>query len=266
MERRRSNNLGRSVKVPELPEVEQMARLVRLIAVNAGRCKLDIYDKRLEALSGDLGIFLTATRRGKELLLSFSEAKVSIHPRMTGRLEPLPTKTNGRAGFSFENGDGFVFVDQRCLGQLELGEFSPRDLGPEPWEEGAAPKDSLWYRQAFGKFSGSVKSALMNQRLIAGLGNIAAIESLWRAGIDPRTPTQSLTDDQLNELADGVYRYIERTITSEDPLQMKYVNEGGDNPFMIYGRVGEGCPACGDVISSFKLAGRGTAWCASCQL
>ena len=105
----------------------------------------------------------------------------------------------------------------------------------------------------------------MNQRLLAGLGNIAATEALWRAGVDPKTPTQLLTDDQLQEIADGVHRYIEATIEDEDPLNMKYINEGGKNPFMIYGRVGEQCPACAEELRSFKLCGRGTVWCPSCQ-
>ena len=252
--------------MPELPEVEQMARLVRHVAVGAGRCVLSVQDERLGATSGGLGKFVSAIRRGKELQLSFTDEKISIHPRMTGRLELLPTESSARAAFRFENGDGFVFVDRRCLGHLESGEFLDRALGPEPWEFGAAPKDSRWYRSAFGKFRGSVKSALMNQCLIAGLGNIAATEALWRAGVDPRTPTQTLTDDQLQEIADGVHRYIETTIESEDPLKMQYLNEGGANPFMIYGRAGNPCPACGDKLRSFRLSGRGTVWCASCQL
>jgi len=251
--------------VPELPEVEQMLRLVRAIAPGAGECQLVVYDSRLGATGGSLGSFQCAQRRGKELALSFSGSNIYIHPRMTGRLSPIPTTSKARAVFEFENGEGFAFIDRRCLGALQSVELSNRDLGPEPWEEGAAARDGSWYRRAFGAFSGGVKAALMNQRLIAGLGNIAATESLWRAGVDPTTPVQRLTDSQMESIAEGVHKYIESTLAAEDPFTMRYVNEGGDNPFMIYGREGQPCPKCSEELKSVRLGGRGTVWCPGCQ-
>jgi formamidopyrimidine-DNA glycosylase len=112
-----------------------------------------------------------------------------------------------------------------------------------------------------------VKLVLMDQTVVAGVGNVQAMEALWRAGIHPSRPADSLTTAEHARLAEAVHEQLNATLALLGPGdEITYVEEpGGPNPFPLYQRDGEPCPTCGATIATFRQGGRGTWWCPGCQ-
>ena len=106
----------------------------------------------------------------------------------------------------------------------------------------------------------------MDQRTLAGLGNIHVGESLHRAGLHPERPAATLAASEVERLARAVEESLRFALEREDgPEPITYVEEGGDNPFLVYARRGEPCPACGSEIERIVQGGRSTFFCATCQ-
>ena len=105
----------------------------------------------------------------------------------------------------------------------------------------------------------------MRQDRVAGLGNIAATESLHRAQVDPARLVPSLDATDWERLARGVRAYIEHTLDAETGEQLTYVQQGGSNPFLVYGRGDEPCPRCASPIQRIVQSGRATYFCGACQ-
>ena len=106
----------------------------------------------------------------------------------------------------------------------------------------------------------SIKETLMDQKVLAGVGNIQAIEALWKAGIDPRSPASALDRQDMDAVVRGLRWTVRRTLADLEK------GEGGkDNPFVIYGRKGAECPRCGATLERIILGGRTTTLCPGCQ-
>ncbi len=275
--------------MPELPEVE-IAR--RQIERWAGRRRLDavwVLDPgavratlssrpsdrledgtaRLEAL---LGRRTRAVRRhGKRIGWILGRDALLLHFGMTGFLTRRKAGDDppalARVGLGFGN-RAIWFVDGRRFGCLVPVGADEVDLalragqGPDAWDE---PTGGDALRAALGERR-TVKVALMDQARIAGLGNIHSAEACFRAGIDPFRATGSLTHDEWETLAVAVrdqLRIATEDLAAEDEVQ--YVNLGGPNPFRVYGRAEEPCPACGTPFRAEEQAGRTTFWCPHCQ-
>ncbi len=158
-----------------------------------------------------------------------------LDPRQFGRLVPSP--------------DGAPIAEWRALGR-------------DPLADGL---DAAWLGEALRGRRGPVKLALMDQSLLAGVGNIQATEALWRAKIHPARPAGDLDRRAVARLVEGILGSLRDTLAAEDGPELTYVEEAGaPNPFAVYGRAGEPCPRCPALVRDV-LGGRGTVFCPRCQ-
>jgi formamidopyrimidine-DNA glycosylase len=271
--------------MPELPEVEtiraQLAPLVegRTLAV------LEIADPRwclplapeavVEAVAGRRVERLG--RRGKYLTWELEDdVHLLMHLRMTGTLlyDPPAATPYGRVRFGLDDGHELRFCDPRRFGtgELALGTgardaFFAARLGLEPLSDeldGAALRALARGRRA------PVKAFLLDQRRIAGVGNIYADEALFRARIHPLRPAGTLTRAQCDALADAVRAALAAGLaaggaTIDDFRHADGVMGSFQDEFLVHRRRGEPCPVCGGEVVKFVVAGRGTYACESCQ-
>jgi formamidopyrimidine-DNA glycosylase len=273
--------------VPELPEVETVR--LGLEPALAGRRleRVEILDGRLvrpfeplEVAAELEGEVVTGVdRRGKYLIVRFESGRVLlVHLRMTGSFVhvpggSLPDDPYRRAVLRLDNGSDVAYRDVRRFGTwllLEPGELDPylaERLGEEPFAEAFTPRalaERLRGRRA------PLKAALLDQRSLAGMGNIYADEALWRARIHPLRPAGELTPAEVGRLHEGIRAALELGIARKGATLSDYRTPNGDrgamqDEFEAYGREGEPCSRCGTPIAKIRAAGRGTWFCPRCQ-
>jgi formamidopyrimidine-DNA glycosylase len=273
--------------VPELPEVETIRS--QLATALAGRRfdRVEIRDGRLtrpeppEAVAAALEGERVADvrRRGKYLIFEFESGRhLLVHLRMTGGFQhPTPTSSDAdphrRALVKLDDGSDVAYRDVRRFGTwllLEPGEldaYLAARIGGEPLERTfttASLGRALRGRRA------PAKSALLDQRAVAGIGNIYADEALWFARIHPLRPAGDLAASEVAELRRGIRKALHRGIERQGATLRDYRDAGGgagrmQHEFHVYGRVGEPCDRCGTPIEKIRVAGRGTWFCPACQ-
>lgn len=207
-------------------------------------------------------------RRGKYLIARFpAERAVIFHFRMTGKIVRTDDAEVRFARLSWAVGDGWlVFKDSRRLGHVEVfdaGELAGYEplqrMGPEPHgltAEALAPR--LGSRR--------LKDALMDQSVIAGVGNIAISEVFWRLGLAPEVRADELTETQLAALVDELPRYFDELLEEQMDDEVIYLGEGkAESPFAAYGRAGLPCMRCGAPIVRSVVGGRSSYSCPECQ-
>lgn len=269
--------------MPELPEVETTRRGLaphlhgqRVLAVRLYRPDLrwPIPDAVCAGLQGQ--VVRDVRRRAKYLLLDVDGGSALWHLGMSGALRVLPGDTPLRAHDHVELrlGDGNVlrFNDPRrfgCLLWQPAGEVHPllRHLGPEPLE---ADFNAEWlFRRSRGRAT-SVKSFLMDQANVVGVGNIYAAEALFLAGIDPRRPAGRISLARWQRLVAAVRQILTQAITRGGTTLRDFLAPDGspgyfEQELAVYGREGEPCRKCGCALRSAALAGRASVWCPRCQ-
>jgi formamidopyrimidine-DNA glycosylase len=273
--------------MPELPEVETIR--VHLAPFLEGRRfhRVQILDHRLtrpydprEVAAELAGEKVSALqRRGKYLVVRFeTDRALLIHLRMTGSLTYVPAggledDPYRRAVVSLDNGADVTYRDVRRFGTwllLELGELEPHlavKNGPEPLERGFT---SRFLRERLSNRTAPLKAALLDQRTVAGLGNIYVDEALWYARLHPHQRAGELTDEQIRGARTGIRRALERGIARQGATLRDYRKPDGRSgsmqyEFNVYGREGEPCPRCGTPIEKTRAGGRGTWYCPTCQ-
>ncbi len=278
--------------MPELPEVESVRR--RLAPILEGRRleRVEISDSRLtrpidparvaRELEGERVV--AVDRRGKYLIVRFeSGSALLIHLRMTGSLrhapgshagaERLPDDPHRRAVVRLDDGSDVAYRDVRRFGTwllLEPGELDPylaARVGPEPLESSFRARD-LAARLAGRR--APIKAAILDQRTLAGVGNIYADEALWRARLHPLRQAQGLDPREVRALHRAIRTALEHGIARQGSTLRDYaLPDGGtggmQHEFKVYGRTGEPCDRCGTAIEKSRVAGRGTWYCPSCQ-
>jgi formamidopyrimidine-DNA glycosylase len=276
--------------MPELPEVETVRR--RLAPVLEGRrfSEVSISDGRLTRPFDPLEVALELSgervtlvdRRGKYLILRLESGRtLLIHLRMTGSLRhwpaaqgELPDDPYRRAVVRLDDGADVGYRDVRRFGTwllLEPGELEPylaARLGPEPIGPqftAAVLGERLAGRRA------PIKAVLLDQRRLAGVGNIYADEALWQAKIHPLREAQSLERDEVKALHRAIRAALERGIKRQGSTLRDYSLPDGSyggmqNEFKVYGRAGEPCDRCGTPIERIVVGGRGTWFCPTCQV
>jgi len=274
--------------VPELPEVETVRR--RLAPALEGRSfeTVEISDARLtrpldpvevaRELEGER--VQSVDRRGKYLIVRFESGRaLLIHLRMTGSLRHAPggeleEDPHRRAVVTLDDGSDVAYRDVRRFGTWLLLEPSEVDsyvdarVGREPLDEAYRAKhlaERLHERRA------PIKAALLDQRTVAGVGNIYADEALWRARVHPLTPAYALTPDDVKAVHKGVRESLRAGVRRQGSTLRDYQLPDGSrgraqDRFKVYGRAGEPCERCGTPIDKIRAAGRGTWYCPGCQV
>jgi formamidopyrimidine-DNA glycosylase len=274
--------------MPELPEVETIRS--RLAPSLTGRRieRVEIRDPRLTrpeppeivaaALEGER--IADVRRRGKYLVVVLESGRhLLVHLRMTGNvLHPAPEGVEDdpyvRAVVSLDNRSDIIYRDVRRFGTwelLEAGEldkyFASRRLGGEPLERSFTAKR---LSRALAGRRAPVKSALLDQRAAAGIGNIYADEALWYARIHPLRPAGELDEAEIAALRVGIRKALRLGVRRQGATLRDYRGADGasgamQHEFRVYGRAGEPCERCGTPIAKTRAAGRGTWYCPSCQ-
>ncbi len=280
--------------MPELPEVETVRRGLNQVTLAQPIAGGEILLERSIAHPHP-GEFLAAVtglsiqqwhRRGKYLLAELShasEASVSwlgVHLRMTGQLlwmsEAEPLQKHCRVRFSFPAGQELRFVDQRTFGQIWwVPPGTPPDLvitgltrlGPEPF----SPEFSVAYlNQALQGRQRPIKNALLDQAMVAGIGNIYADEALFLSGILPQRLSAELASAQIERLHGAILKVLQDSIeargtTFSDFRDVSGINGNYGGIAWVYDRKGEKCRVCECLIERSKLAGRSAHFCPGCQ-
>ena len=286
--------------MPELPEVETIARgvdqrlrLDRIVDTWFSSHTQPFKTPRARQAKGLAGrIILGVHRTGKHIVFELGpvapqnsaaaaqpdsqaqpEAQWIVHLGMTGRLlvttpeEPVAPHTHARLNLS--SGRELRFVDPRRFGRLEFRELQRTPAfdapGDEPLTIAAAEFAALFRGRKL-----AIKAALLNQTLLAGVGNIYADESLFHAGIRPRRAAGRLTHAELERLRQALRNVLQQAIRLGGSSVSDYVDATGARGFFqlehcVYLRTGEPCRNCGTPISRILLAGRGTHFCPRCQ-
>ncbi|MDL2317157.1 bifunctional DNA-formamidopyrimidine glycosylase/DNA-(apurinic or apyrimidinic site) lyase [Desulfovibrio sp. OttesenSCG-928-A18] len=279
--------------MPELPEVETIART---LAPQIADCRISrvsvLHPKVLQAGAERLPELAGARiarvfRRAKLLLLELESAVtaqpllLAFHLKMTGRFFVHPAGTppekHTRLVFDLEEGGRVFFDDMRTFGYCRV--MLPRELdqwafwsslGPEPLGLPAAELGRILHSAFCGR-KAAVKGLLLDQRVVAGVGNIYADESLFRAGISPLLPAGELSATRCLALAGALQEILEQSIRECGSSIRDYRDALGNagafqNTFAVYGRKGESCRKCGAALEHARVAGRSTVYCPHCQI
>lgn len=281
--------------MPELPEVETVRLGLEKVTVGMQIMGGEVLYPRTIAhpqspqafIQGlQTATFLAWMRRGKYLLSQLSLAThhqpswLGVHLRMTGQLlwlaQDEPVQKHTRVRLFFANNRELRFVDQRTFGQMwwVAPTEDPKQiisglqkLGPEPFSKDFSIDylgKSLQGRKR------SIKSALLDQALVAGVGNIYADEALFMSGICPTMPCHQLQMEQVQRLRTAIVDVLSTSIgaggtTFSDFRDLKGVNGNYGGMAWVYGRQGQPCRTCGQPIERIKLVGRSTHFCPQCQ-
>lgn len=273
--------------MPELPEVETVKRVLEqqltgctIAGVKLHRPEIVAHPATEVFVAAVTGAKITGMeRRGKYLsILLDSGARIVLHLRMTGCLlvtpSDYPEEKHTHLVFHLDGGNELRFVDPRRFGRFWLLNANEEDavsgahkLGPEPFDRQltAARLSELLSRR-----KRSVKSCLLDQGIIAGIGNIYADEILFAAKIRPDRAAGTLTAGEWERLADAIPVVLRRAVDANSMTQEEYLAGKGreyrNTPtFQVYGHVGEPCPRCGEILCRVVVAGRGSVYCPVCQ-
>jgi formamidopyrimidine-DNA glycosylase len=270
--------------MPELPEVETVVRDLRpllagrtITGVRHSKQKLrrpwkpawnaEVAGKRIEGIR----------RRGKWILIDLNSASLlRIHLGMTGQFTVVPASEaepdHLHVVFSLDNGTELRLRDQRRFGSAEYVPDRSRveaemntELGPEPFG-----LDADAFRRVVWRALRNLKAILLDQKIVAGVGNIYADEACFRAKLHPGRVGKSLTAEECDRLREAIESVLTRAIESRGSTIRDYVGGSGlrggfQNEFAVYGRTDDPCPECGTAIQCARYAGRASHFCPACQ-
>ena len=271
--------------MPELPEVETVRRGLEKLILGKKISSVEIrYPKMIKT---DLDEFQKEVpgqivesmgRHGKYLLFYLTDKILISHLRMEGKYfyypDKVPERKHAHVFFQFEDGGTLVYEDVRKFGTMELlapdlldAYFISKKLGPEPSEQDF---DVQLFQAALAKSKKPIKSHLLDQTLVAGLGNIYVDEVLWRAQVHPARPSQTLTAEEASAIHDQTIAVLGQAVEKGGSTIRTYTNAFGEDGTMqdfhqVYDKAGQECSRCGTIIEKIQLGGRGTHFCPQCQ-
>jgi formamidopyrimidine-DNA glycosylase len=271
--------------MPELPEVETTRRgvephvqgkRIREVIVRHRGLRLPVSDT-LDSITGArIG---EVRRRSKYLIFDLGkQGSLLVHLGMSGSLRLRPPsedfKKHDHVALTLESGQQLRFHDPRRFGIfLHLPEGDPmthpllKDLGPEPLEDDFSVETLV---RAFAGKRIAIKVALMDAKVVVGVGNIYASESLFRAGIKPATPANKVTKPRLRKLVAAIRAVLTESIEQGGTTLRDFLNSDGEPGYFaqrlfVYERKGEPCLVCGTPIKHAVMGQRSTYWCPKCQ-
>jgi formamidopyrimidine-DNA glycosylase len=267
--------------VPELPEVETIRAQLAPRLEGRTLTRVEILDPRLtrpydlfevtEELEGDC--VEAVERRGKYLVVRLeSGLALLVHLRMTGSFGFAPT-THERAVLELDDGSRLAYRDVRRFGTwlvLERADIEPY-LATKNGVEPLGPLFTVaWFASRLAARRAPLKAVLLDQRVVAGLGNIYADEGLWRARVNPLRPANDLSPDEVARVHRAIRAALRAGIQRQGSTLRDYSAPDGtegsmQDEFRIYGRDGQPCLRCRATISKTRVGGRGTWFCPRCQ-
>lgn len=259
--------------MPELPEVESLCRQLELVAVGKRIKEIFILDPKLGS-PPDIGRRRIAgiQRRAKNILLALDDGRaIRIHLRMTGRLlwqagaREHATPRHSRLIITFGKGR-LLLIDPRRFAIFEVAQLKTEELPPDALDKFPAQ----WLSEIAARREISVKSFLMDQRIISGIGNIYACEILHAAKINPARKAKELSAAEWRRILKAGPAILSQAVmcrgTTVSDWRDLFGNPGEyQHHLKVYAKSGARCPRCGQSISRVKLDGRGTYLCAHCQ-
>lgn len=266
--------------MPELPEVETVRLQMEKELVG------DVIDsvqvRQRMVFPGDENELVgkkivSIVRWGKYLFVYFEDSSgIQIHLKMTGRLvlddEWYQEAEHTRVVMTLVSGRKLYYWDTRMFGYLrpekalkEAEQNLKKKMGPDPWEI-----NEIELMRRFQKTRRSVKDTILDQSILAGVGNIYANDALFLAGIDPRRGANTIKLSEARKLIEAIRSTMERGLelggASDNTYRNLYGKKGGyQNEFLVYGKTGGTCPKCGRKLVYEKISGRGSWYCGSCQ-
>ncbi|WP_174729604.1 DNA-formamidopyrimidine glycosylase [Mesobacillus harenae] len=273
--------------MPELPEVETVRRTLAELVIGKTIDHVSISWPKMvkhpaeviqftDALKGQS--FLEIGRRGKFLIFYTNDYALVSHLRMEGKYGVFNSDSeidkHTHAVYHFTDGSELRYKDVRKFGTMHLykkgDEFKQApllDLGPEPFSDLFTIND-LWVK--LQKTSRKVKPALLDQRVLVGLGNIYVDEALFRAGIHPERIASSLTEEEVKLLHKEIVSTLGEAVEKGGSTIRSYINSQGQIgmfqlQLFVYGKKGEPCINCGTPLEKTVVGGRGTHFCPNCQ-
>lgn len=242
--------------MPELPEVETIRRQLSRKIINK---KLN--NKRISALR----------RRGKILIIDFTDgSSLLIHLKLTGQLifNAKPSQYT-RKVFNFSDGSNLLFNDLRKFGWWKYRKETKsieKELGPE------ALRVSLPFfkKRLFGRPNAKIKTLLMDQKFIAGIGNIYSDEILFASRVHPLRLVKTLKEKEIETIFRNIKKILKKAIKYHGSSVESYLDSSGEKGsytkyHKAYQKQGKKCPRCGTIIQRIKIGGRSAHFCQKCQ-
>lgn len=269
--------------MPELPEVETTRRGIEPWLLGATVHSLNVYQHQLRwPVPRDLNQLIgqridRVARRAKYILIESDPGVAIVHLGMSGSLrlysDSEPLRKHDHVDVQLDNGYGLRYHDPRRFG---CWLWQPRDqdthprlagLGPEPFDT-AFSAERLYRRSR--KSTAPVKSFIMNNTTVVGVGNIYASEALFRAGIRPGRAAGRISKPQYERLHEAVVSVLQAAIQQGGTTLRDFLNSDGEPGYFaqslkVYGRAGEPCHRCGRPVSTKIIAQRSSFWCSNCQ-
>ena len=272
--------------MPELPEVEVICRGLaphlegqRLIIVSFGKKKLRIpmpTQRSMASVKGE--IISSVKRRAKYIIITLeNSAKIIIHLGMTGRLglfpQGAPSAKHDHATWLLANKMELRFNDTRRFGSVQIvrpdvdHEILFANLGPDPFWDSFSGE---YLNKKARNRTIAVKNFIMDNRIVVGIGNIYASEILFATGINPETSAGSINAEEWQEIVLKSREILEDAISQGGSTISDYVNSEGEKGyfqvnFQVYGRTGQSCRRCGELIQKTSIGGRASFYCPGCQ-
>lgn len=273
--------------MPELPEVENVKKGLKELVINkqikdvtvlwGNIVKDPIVETFISEIKGQR--IITIERRGKFLLFVLDDYVLISHLRMEGKFRveqsSVPLTKHTHIIFTLDTGEELRYLDVRKFGRMSLVDKnrvslhpSLASLGPEPvCEELTVEKIRLFLSNK----KRSIKSCLLDQKMVAGIGNIYADEILFASGIHPARIGESLTSTEISKLHHDIIDIMEKAVASGGTTIRTYSNAyGREGSFQqnlkVYGKAGTACVNCQTPINKIKIAQRGTHFCPNCQI
>jgi formamidopyrimidine-DNA glycosylase len=273
--------------MPELPEVETTARglRARIVGLRVSRVggvdwpRMVPNSSEADLQNGLIGLRVTGIdRRGKYVLVQFEQDRwLGIHRKMSGnvllRTVDAPPEAHTHLEIAFDDGTLLRFVDPRKFGRVylfnstvELDEFLGERLGPDSLVD----LDRAVLTQKLHGRKARIKTLLLDQAFMAGIGNLYADEALWEARLHPLRPADSLSGEDIDGLAMAIKSVLEQAIARRGTSFSDYRDADGspgeNQEFLnVYGRAAQPCPRCGGPISRILVAQRSSHFCGKCQ-
>lgn len=273
--------------MPELPEVETIRRTLKELVLNKKITDIEVFWGKIIKHPDDIEHFRQIVigqtirdvkRKGKFLIFELDTEMLVSHLRMEGKYfinqTGMERDKHTHVIFNFSDGSSLNYNDVRKFGTMHV--FSKENylkvkplnqLGPDPFEDDFSID---YLKEKLSKTTRYIKAALLDQTIIAGLGNIYVDEVLFKARIHPEKRANTLTEEQIELISKYSYEVLKAAVKQGGTTIRSYVNGEGEmglfqQELYVYGQENEVCKVCGDTIEKFKSSGRGTHVCLTCQ-